>query len=40
MHLQENTLFDIDLGSQNFAQYPHIMETMHMRRLKLLRPTV
>ena len=36
MHLQENTLFDIDLGvkvTQNVAQYPrhHVEEKMHLQ---------
>ena len=38
MHLQENTLFDLDLGVKvilNVAQYP-----MHQQSLILLHPTV
>ena len=43
MNLQENTLNDHDLGVKSHKMLPstlHIMCSMHMHNLKLLRPTV
>ena len=43
MHLQENTLFDLDLGvkvTQNVAQYPRHMWPMRQQSLILLHPKV
>ena len=43
MHLQENTLFDLDLGvkvTQNVPSTLYIMWPMHLQSLKLLHPTV
>ena len=41
MHLQENTLFDLDVTViQNVAQTLYSMWSMHLQSLKLLRPMI
>ena len=43
MHLQENELYDLDLGLRSHEMMPitfYIMCPMHLRSLKLLNPTV
>ena len=43
MHLQENTLFDLDLGTkvtQNVAQYPQHHVTYAPSKFDVLHPTV
>ena len=42
MHLQENTLFDLDPGHTKHRPVPSIscdLSFMHLQSLKLLRPT-
>ena len=43
MHLQENTLFDLDPKAKvtlNVAQYPYIMWPIHLQGLRLICSTV
>ena len=43
MHLQENTLFDLDFGSRSHEEFTStldIMRPMHRQNLKLLLPKV